>query len=439
VPSKNFLFFPSFLTEKVMKFSSMSRSRSGFTLVELLVVIAIIGVLVGLLLPAVQAAREAARRMSCSNNFKQIGLGIHDYHDAFKKLPVHGCGTARPGAGFNWHDDRTDISQMELSVLVGILPFVEQAPLWEQVSNPMDGDRNGSVVIVPTGGVDFPAMGPTPENQTYTPWMTEINAYRCPSDPGVGLPKSGRTNYVACVGDSADRRSRHGAIEDQLRPMDAWRAERVKPCDRGVFFFRRQNSLRDLMDGTANTICMGEVATDLEDQDSRTALSRDNGGGDWNAAEVAGGPNVDENPGECKTQRDPLRPIFWREQGSAGAPQLIGNGGGRESRGGMWAAATNSVGSCNTILPPNREQCGSGWHDNSGVFPMSSRHPGGCHILMTDGAVRFITDSIEAGNEQAQSVGYNGTGIGKPGQKSPYGLWGALGTARSKEILSGEF
>ena len=66
--------------------------RIGFTLVELLVVIAIIGILIGLLLPAVQAAREAARRMSCSNNFKQIGLGVHNYHSAYKQMPIHGVG-----------------------------------------------------------------------------------------------------------------------------------------------------------------------------------------------------------------------------------------------------------------------------------------------------------------------------------------------------------
>ena len=107
-----------------------SRNQRGFTLVELLVVIAIIGVLVGLLLPAVQAAREAARRMSCSNNFKQIGLAIHNYHSAYKQLPTQGSGTGIGLNSPNWWQRGNDASKMCLSAFVGLTPFIEQQALW---------------------------------------------------------------------------------------------------------------------------------------------------------------------------------------------------------------------------------------------------------------------------------------------------------------------
>jgi prepilin-type N-terminal cleavage/methylation domain-containing protein len=86
----------------------------GFTLVELLVVIAIIGILVGLLLPAVQAAREAARRMQCSNNLKQLGLALHNYESAFKVLP-YGCSWPDPGQNVNWR---------RMSGHIAMLPYV---------------------------------------------------------------------------------------------------------------------------------------------------------------------------------------------------------------------------------------------------------------------------------------------------------------------------
>ena len=99
--------------------------RRGFTLVELLVVIAIIGILVALLLPAVQAAREAARRMQCTNNHKQLGLAVHNYHDTYKSLPARAGGTQGP----------TNLdNQGWLSAWIVLLPFYEQAPMYEQIT-----------------------------------------------------------------------------------------------------------------------------------------------------------------------------------------------------------------------------------------------------------------------------------------------------------------
>ena len=100
----------------------MKRQRFGFTLVELLVVIAIIGVLVALLLPAVQAAREAARRMQCGNNVKQLALGLQNYHDTFLYLP-YGARVRTTSAGTSWGS----------SWLVATLPFCEQAPLYDKL------------------------------------------------------------------------------------------------------------------------------------------------------------------------------------------------------------------------------------------------------------------------------------------------------------------
>ncbi|EMI58172.1 DUF1559 family PulG-like putative transporter, partial [Rhodopirellula sallentina] len=188
------------------------REPGGFTLVELLVVIAIIGVLVGLLLPAVQAAREAARRMSCSNNFKQIGLAIHNYHSAYRQLPTHGSGTMPlllpPGNVANgpsqvWRST-TIASRESLSMLVGILPFIEQQATWEKISNPSSERTDGNLsAAIGTVANPWNPMGPTPQDINYVPWATEIVAFRCPSDPGFGLPALGRTNYAACIGDSA--------------------------------------------------------------------------------------------------------------------------------------------------------------------------------------------------------------------------------------------
>ena len=184
--------------------SSTNRSRFAFTLVELLVVIAIIGVLVGLLLPAVQAAREAARRMSCSNNLKQIGLGIHNYHSAYNRLPKHKTGTGLDPITPNWWIWSPNTNQSQLSAWVGITPFIEQQALWDEMSTSLGqelGPNGDRIPKVPS----WTAFGPKPSFHVsflYPPAMTEIPTFRCPSDPGRGIPSQGRTNYAVCLGDS---------------------------------------------------------------------------------------------------------------------------------------------------------------------------------------------------------------------------------------------
>ncbi|SMP55613.1 prepilin-type N-terminal cleavage/methylation domain-containing protein/prepilin-type processing-associated H-X9-DG domain-containing protein [Neorhodopirellula lusitana] len=405
---------------------SHSRYRRGFTLVELLVVIAIIGVLVGLLLPAVQAAREAARRMSCSNNFKQIGLAIHNYHSAFKELPCQGTGTHFTVYGNFWWNGNDRSSGRRLSMLVPITPYMEQQAIWEQISNPLIGRTDQATTGTGTvAGGPWPAMGPEPSQANYLPWATSIPAFRCPSDPGQGLPGLGRTNYAACIGDSIER-SEPGPWNRFKRPNRVVRtsahAETVRACHRGFFTPRDEGkAFRDVLDGLSNTIAMGEIITYLGDQDTRGVPPE------------AGVSDSDfkANPSFCADNSliDPTRPRFWEPGSIQVANSLLG-------RGYFWADALNHQSGCTTILPPNRELCGgNNGAIGSEVFTVSSQHQGGAHVLMGDGAVKFVTDSIEAGNSRGAMI----TSTADAGKESPYGLWGALGTRANKEVIDSEF
>lgn len=404
--------------------------RRGFTLVELLVVIAIIGVLVGLLLPAVQAAREAARRMSCSNNFKQIGLGIHNYHSTFQLLPVHHMGThsatgSYVNSGISNVANGKGHNEYTLSFLVGILPFVEQQALWEQISNPNNETSSGG----PPGNPWSP-MGPSPRQQEYKPWITEVTTYRCPSDPGFGLPALGRTNYGACIGDSPDKSDcrwpdnpKNGKlVYTQIDVIEA------KAAYRGMFQPGFQGKFRETLDGLSNTIMCGEFATDLGDKAITTTLMINGNAG-----------KLRNNPGDaCRQYIDPERPTFYMSDidynnSKNGFAKIF------QMRGYIWSDARSGFSCVTTILPPNTELCMSGGDSGYGLAPASSRHQGGAHVLMGDGAVKFITDSIEAGSDSAGCVWSGGTGTRAPGSPSPYGLWGSLGTRASKEVIDEEF
>jgi len=408
--------------------TKFSRPKA-FTLVELLVVIAIIGVLVGLLLPAVQAAREAARRMSCGNNFKQLGLAIQNYHSAFAQLPIHGAGTGSPDGGVapfgstartsNWWSNYGDANAWRLSMLVGLTPFMEKQALWEQISNPSFVNALQPNTPLP---IPWPAMGPTMEHLEYQPWVTNLPMLRCPSDPGVGLPAQGRTNYGACLGDSMEWSVRgpksHQNPSGEKAGNGGW-ARRSQAADRGMFVPHSSAKFRDVLDGLSNTIAMAELITDLGDRDTRGTQTNN---GSQNP------PNdVRDNPNWCfdQGQVDPLRPQFW--------VQGIPTGGANNGRGFKWADFRPNFSGVHTIHPPNAAICGGNNTGQTGMFPPSSRHQGGVHILLGDGAVRFITESIAAGNRSASMVWQNGVGLNSPGSQSPYGLWGALGTKAGRE------
>lgn len=402
-------------------------SRHAFTLIELIVVIVLIGVLIGLLMPAVQSAREAARRMSCSNNLKQVGIAIHSYHLAYKQFPTHGGGTGRDkgswdASGVDGKDlvPPTAHNRLQLSIFVGITPYLEQQTLWEEISSP----------YVTTNGV-YQAMGPNPRinlgrlaENPYNPWTTEIPTLRCPSDPGMGLPAQGRTNYAACLGDALHRTQNGLGMNDGTWPPSEQVVCEVQASCRGVFVPRKVVRFRDVLDGISNTILCAEIATDLGDFGVVTTSL---------PARVVGAGDPRDNPSTCIPFADPERPSYWDPMVETA---IISRAGTENRRGYKWANFRPIFSGCMTVLPPNSGLCSSDNPVSLGTWGTSSRHQGGVNVLMTDGAVIFISDTIEAGDSTAPPVRLRSDpSLGAPGAESPYGLWGALGTRAGQELI----
>jgi prepilin-type N-terminal cleavage/methylation domain-containing protein len=332
--------------------------RSAFTLVELLVVIAIIGLLVALLLPAVQAAREAARRSQCGNNLRQLGLAVHNFDGAYQRLPVGSESKVFPAApSFPYNFYRW-------SVLARLTPYLEQSNAY----NSLD-------LTVPL--YSPPSFGIAPQNQAGVALVVPL--FLCPSDQRqVVATGFGPTNYAGCAGSGSG-----GGTPFQAD---------------GTFYVNSPTRFADLLDGTSNTTLMSESLLGTAPESTTDAA------------------HVQQSP----------QTVYRFHQG---APLTVSacNGAGvwnvSNRRGFSWVngefrctlynhyyAPNDRTPDClgvSLTADPATQYTSYGWRT------ARSRHPGGVLILLGDGSVRFVSQTIELATWRALATRNGGEPLGE--------------------------
>jgi len=355
-----------------MKDTKVAVKRFGFTLIELLVAISIISLLIALVLPAVQSARESARRAQCSNNLKQFGLALQNYHDTIGSLPPGRIKSYDPRYAGPRAPCTSSIVDKSLEVFA--LGFMEQTTVYNAI--------NQSLAII--GG----------ENSTIH--SIAISVFACPSDPSSGWARSLNpgaltqygvpdpafmvfTNYAGMIG------SLPVVAQPLPRNNCVVPGPLIAQCN-GVFNDLSPVSLASVTDGLSNTIFMAEKATTILQELNR------------------------------------LNPQYAAQHGW----YITGNWGD--------TLVTN-------LYPPNACDMIAGASITAWTNSASSMHPGGLNVLLGDGSVRFIKDSIQSwpfdaisGNPAGASQNGQGAWVNLPAS----GVWQALSTRVGGEVVGND-
>ena len=329
----------------------MARNRRGFTLIELLVVIAIIGVLMGLLLPAVQKIRESANRLSCTNNLKQIGLALHNYHDTYKRLPYGKSPVYSNVPGAPVYARWSTHSQ--------ILPYLEQDNLYRSLDfmfPPESPDM--STPDMP----DYMLPYQNPGRVNAAGCRTQVSVFLCPSDPTEVLTDwPGQSNYAGNQGTAflCD------LCEAQLSTMDP--GERPN----GVFYFMSKVRLTDMIDGTSQTAMFSEKLRGVNLENPRTDMYM-----------MMNSNTLDMTLEMCNGLDPNMSMVVTRNQGAA------------------WAVGEMDCTTYNHVSTPNTRACAGmdfqgSMANMSMQVPPTSYHTKGVNVLMGDGSVHFIEDGID--------------------------------------------
>ncbi len=380
----------------------ISRGRKAFTLIELLVVIAIIAVLIALLLPAVQAAREAARRAQCTNNLKQIGLSMHNYHQTNDKFPQGKSESASQigyGGGYaNWG---------EWSAQAMLLPYMEQSPTYNAINFAFNAQYG-------FGGAT-----------NLTASTRVINAFLCPSDTNAafgGAPPSGTAmyntwgqsgwapsinSYRGSVGTTTSIWGwQTGLFTCQPDPLNLIGGSQCTPNTTGVFAYWNCYGIRDITDGTSNTIAFAESL--CGDPSNVVGTHRNN----YVAGVTTSVPAAEAFDASTLNYQTVIVPALnaCTQAYKAGA-NIYGESGLRWSIGGVGFTLFQTVVTPNSTLAPWNscsDQCAQCQADNSNFSNAQSAHPGGCNIMFGDGSVRFVKDSINPQTYMALGTRANG-------------------------------